>query len=127
DEPVSEPQRLPRCSAPTLGPKNRDRRKRSPNTPVNSRGGGIRPDGQAGGGKSDHKAQALPPDATVMTQTWRQTSDFDRRTGDPEPARRYRCVGGTDAANPRPGTAPDRVRRGLRDSETAHREPGGTP
>ena len=44
-----------------------------------------------------------------------------------ERARRSRCADGSDAANPRPSAAPDRIRRGTRDSETAHRELEGTP
>ena len=36
-----------------------------------------------------------------MTQTCRQTSGFDRRRGDPERGRQYRCADGSDAANPR--------------------------
>ena len=79
---------------------------------VTLRGGEFRPDGQASGGRSDHKAQAPLPDAIGMTQTCRQTAGSDPRSSDPERARRSRCADGSDAANPRPGAAPNRVRRG---------------
>ena len=78
DEPASEPRRLPRCSVPMPGPESRDRKGQSPRSPVSLRGGGIRPDGQASGGRLDHKAQAPLPDAIGMTRTCRQTSGFDR-------------------------------------------------
>src|SRR5205085_1918623 len=99
----------------------------SPDMPVRYFAGGIRLDGQASGGNLDHKAQAPDPDATVMTQTCPPTPSSDRRRSDPELVQQNRCAGGSDAANPRPNAAPDRVRRGPRDSGTAQRGPQGTP
>src|SRR5260370_5029649 len=73
--------------------------------------GEVRPDGQASGGRLDYRAQAPPPDAIWMTQTCRQTSGFERRSSDPERARPRRCADDSDATNPRPIAAPDRIRR----------------
>src|SRR6516225_6946007 len=109
------------------GPESRDRIGQSPNTPLILPAAGPRPDGQAGGERSDHKAQAPLRSATAINRTCREKSGFDRWRSDRERARRNRCVDGSDAANPRPGAARDRVRRGAHDSETAHGEPEGTP
>ena len=77
------------------------------------RGGELRPDGQASRERSYRKVQAPLRDATGMTQTCRQTAGSDRRIGDRERARPSRCADGSDAANPRPGAAPNRIRRGY--------------
>src|SRR5215831_13552664 len=74
----------------------------------------------------DHKAQAPPRSAIEIKQACRQTSGFDQTTGAPEQFLRNRYGGGSDAANPPPSAAPNRVRRGICDRWTAHREPEGT-
>src|SRR5215471_14050416 len=109
------------------GRDSRDKTGRSPRLSVNPPGGGIRPDGPASGGRSDHRAQTPFRDAIGMKRTCRQTSKFDRRRSGPERAPRNRFAHGSDATNPRPGAAPDRVRRGTRDSEIAQKEYEGTP
>jgi len=98
-----------------------------PNTPVILPGGGSWPGELVRGGQWDHKTQARSPHGTGKQQTCRQTSGLDPRTGDPERAQRSRCAGGSDAADPRPGVAPIRTRRGRRESATAHRGREGTP
>src|ERR1700730_8274551 len=109
------------------GRKSRDRKGRSPRLPVISAGGGNRLDGQARGARSNREAQAPLPDATGTKRTCRQKTAFGRRTSDPERARRNRGADGSPAANPRPGEAPNRVRRGSYEILIAHRESEGTP
>src|SRR5215469_12003331 len=127
DEPVAAPRRLLRCSVPMPGPESRDRKGRSPSLTVRLREGPPRSDGQTSGVNWDHKAQAPPRSVIEMKQACRQTSGFDRTTGAPERFPRNRGGGGSDAANPRPSAAPNRLRRGTCDRWTAHREPEGTP
>ena len=129
DEPASETRRLLRCSVPVPGQESRGRKGQSPSTPVIPPGGGIRPEAQATGERSDRKAQTLLPDATGMTQTCRHTSglDLDRTTGNPEQARRNPCADGSDVANLQRNAALDPIRRGPRDRATARRESEGTP
>jgi hypothetical protein len=55
-----------------------------------------------------------------MTQTCRQTAGLDRGWCNRERARPSRCASDSDAATPHPGAAPNPIRRGRRDSETAH-------
>src|SRR5262249_35204603 len=52
---------------------------------------------------------------------------LDRGQCDRKLARPSRCADDSDAATPRPGAATNPIRRGTRDSETAHREREGTP
>src|SRR6516225_3169904 len=102
---------------------SRDKKGQPPKATVSYFGGEFRPVRQASGGNLDYKAQAPLPDAIGI----KQTSGFDRRIGDRERGRRNRCADGSDAANPRPIAAPDRVHRGTCESETAQRESEGTP
>src|SRR5215472_12552064 len=53
-------------------------------------------------------------------------SGLDRKSSDPEPARRNRCADHSEVKNPRPSAAPDRVRRETCDSGIAQRGREGT-
>jgi len=126
-EQVFEPPRWLRCSALMPGRDNRDRKGHSPKTPLSLRGGGSRPDGQAVGGRLDRRARAPLRDAIGMARTFRHTSGFEQRTDGREPARRNGCADGSDATNPRPNAAPNRIRHEMRDGMTAYRECEGIP
>src|SRR5215469_7576272 len=108
------------------GPESRGRTGQSPYKPLILPGAGLRPEGQARDERWDHKAQTLLRSVSAIRRTYREGSGFDRWRSDRERARRNHSADGSDAANPRPCAARDRVRRGAHDSETAHEEPGGT-
>src|SRR5689334_17909587 len=102
------------------GPGSRDRERRPPDTPVLPPGGSPRSDGQANGGNLGCRANELFPETIGIKQTYRETCSLYRRIGDLARARGNSCVDGLSAANPRPSATPDPIRRGTRDSETAH-------
>src|SRR6516164_8656046 len=85
--------------------------------------GGERQASRAG---PNHKAQAPFPDVTGIAKTGRQTSDLHQKRCDPEQALQKRCAHCPNAASPRPGAAPDRIRHATYDSETDHRAPERT-
>src|SRR5215472_3014001 len=131
DEPASAPQRRLRSLAPLLGPESRDRKERAPNWFVTSPEDRFRPDEGASYGQSDRKARAPVRDAIGLTQTGRQAPVFVRSRCDPERGRRYSCVDGLPAADPRPTVAPHRIRTGSRNrrpDRMGHEEmPKGNP
>src|SRR5947209_9228568 len=110
-----------------LGPDSQGKTRRSPTTSAIARGDPFPSGVQVNGGGSDHRAQTPPQDATEIAQICRGTSGSDRTRYDQERARRCRFSVGSDAADPRSSAAPNLIRRDGRDSETAHRGPGGTP
>src|SRR5215467_7851929 len=110
-----------------LGRESRDRTRQVPNIPVLLREGRTRPGRRASPGRLDRKAQALLPDATVMTQIFHGKTGSDRRSDDPEIVPRNRFVDGPDAANYQQSAAPDRTRPGSRDGMTAQRVGEETP
>src|SRR5271167_5170288 len=109
------------------GRESRDKRGRSTKPPVLPTVGGFRSGARASDGSSDRKVPAPLQGAIGTRQSGRQTSGFDRRSSDPLRPRRNRSVDGSNAASPRRETAPDPIRRDVRDSGTARREPQRTP
>src|SRR5947209_2334331 len=108
------------------GPESRGRKARFLIAPLLIAGGGSPSDCQASCGKPDHKAQGPPPNGTETKQTCRYTAGFCRTICDPERGQRNRRAVGSDAANPDPSAAPNRIRRGICDNRTAHTECGET-